>query len=436
VSTPEERIDELLHDMRKLVRRTSETYLSLARAGGAAPSREWRIDKSYEKREKLSRELGLEVLKLVAQGASIQVVYPIDPDDPRGHRKAALELLREARRSIGPVFPPVSGARAEHKVLSEVARRVGQPRKLSTMDDYRLAVENIEAAVRHIDGWLLLPRSQQQIVIGLVSSLGQIVQQGPPLFANRLRPTFSTLVAWSRENRPGYVTGLSRHNDPEDGTWLATAQKWYVRLEEELSSMPGTSRSELEDLQHALRQGVGPRDHDEFVQRVEAMVNNPDLEREVSVRLLSTLMPHRSLLQGQEGLELFCELMEEAVREEDAERAVADADFAVPEDSEVLERTRDAVLVVVGGDAPPGAPDRIEAAFELAEVRWLGAGIGELDPLVSDVKAGEVPLVILHRGLASYRSIDALVPLAGSHDVVVRVVDDLSLKSVHDVLGA
>jgi len=434
VSTPEERIGRLLDDMQQLLDKTVESYLGMARAGGASVHREQRIEKQGEKRDKLALRLGLEVYKLVAAGATIEVSYPVDPDDPRGHKAALLKLLKEARRRIGPAFPPATGARAEQQVLSEAVARIGKPKALQTMRDYREAVERLEAAVQHIDGWLLLPRGTQQMLMGLHSSIGQMIQQGPLEVSDRLRPTFSVLVTWSRENRPGYVSGLSRHNDPEEGTWLNTAQKWWVRLETELKGLPGTSRSDLEEIRTALQQGVGPDDLDELVKRVRRLVDDHDLEREISVLLLNTMTPHRTLLEGQPGMDLFCEVMEEQAKEDDGVLAVADAEYELPDEA-VLDLTRGETMVVVGGDAPPGAPDRIEAAFELGEVRWLGAGTAELPHLVSDITAGEVGIVLLVRPHASRREIDALVPLVGTHDVRMRVVDDVGLRTLYDVLS-
>ena len=434
-STPEQSVEQILADMQQLQRQMADSYRVLARAGGALASREHRLDQQHELRDELCLALGQEVFKLVAAGSSIEVAHPIDPDDPTGQRAAVRELLEQARRRIGPVFSLSSSSSRVEPLLRPILDRLGAPTQPVTLDDYDQLLRRLDASVDHIDDWGELPRSVQQMLMGVHSSLGQVVQAGPPVIGDRLRPTFGTLVSWSREHRPGFVSGLSRHNDPEDGTWHATAMKWWERLQGAIGEAQPPPGEVLGEVVRALRQGVGSAEQPGLVDRVRRLTDDRALDRALSVRLLATMTPHRSLLDGVEGLELFAEVLEEQAREDDDMAAVADADLDIDPSGDDLAWVRGATMVVVGGDAPPGAPDRIETAFDL-EVRWLGAGLAEIDELVADVQRGEVTVLLLVRDRVSYREVHSLVPLVGSTEVEVRVVDDVSLRSVRAALSA
>ena len=263
----------------------------------------------------------------------------------------------------------------------------------------------IVRVVEATDRWKGLPAEVQSTLVGLLAARLRSLQEVPDLGGDRrIDFAFGSLSAYMKRARPGFAYGLARWHPPSRGSWEADAEALQDRL---LAMIPEPAEAEP----NRGRQ----------LDRVEAMVTElksapaelrsaveAQLRREVLAafaagvparygRLVRLLAPVASLFEGAEFRSLRRALRDEA--EDDAAEAREEAgdEAAVPADWAWWGWTRGKRALIIGGDPREQSRARLEQAFEMGELEWVGAEYkrNNLIGVRDRVRSGKVDLVIL-----------------------------------------
>ena len=323
-TTPAEKLGNVDRELRHVLAQITALYRALAESPEPMGSNEKTLKELLGHRDRLCAELGLAGMAVIAAGGAVTVGSPpaqIAADAPPPTIRPK-ELLEEARRGLAKSWSGSQSGQARHAILTETLATIGGPKPLAGVDEYIEAVQRLGAAIAKMDRWLELPRNLQKALMGLTSSLARQIQEGPPplVVSDPLNVVFSRMSAWSREHRPGFVPGLSRHNDPDYGSWLADASHWWAELQGEQQRSATTPEQALRRLGRLVNQGAEAPE-----QLVDAVAQAIDSGLEPNDRrLVQTLMPLRSLLAGSDNrLAVLRGSLEEAAAAEEQALAAA-----------------------------------------------------------------------------------------------------------------
>lgn len=301
---------------RQVLQRIREVHGELARWGEPEGDTERELLRLIRERDALAGALGLEILRLLSSGVELSWSgkgAPAPEPEDRAEGGAVTSGPRhapEVRRTPGP--PPVrersaapaAPGRVDPILLKALLSRLDRPRAIRTRRDAAEEVAQISATVAERDAWLAQPRTVQQAMVGLVSSRARHLQDESGIgleheASELLRSAFSEMTAWSREHQPGFVPGLSRHNDPKGESWLYDAQQWWLALDAYLPKpSPAEAASDaLAQLQRAMADEPSRKQLRVWVRKAVQAGLAPD-----DPRLVQALLPRHEDLIGMRGL--------------------------------------------------------------------------------------------------------------------------------------
>lgn len=476
-----------LQDVAELLQRLQELYQSLAERPDPGGETEQELLKLIGQRPVAAAALGEALVCWLAEGGAVELVPPPNsrraaklvavadlPDLPEdedadeqaeGHEvlvSAPPVAARDVEVAPEPVEPlsgpveapsdarptpaaaepvvvratPVAALRSAHhsvivrEDLKGLLRSIGRPKRPRTLNQVHQAVASLDAVSRDLERWEAQPQDAQRALMGLASSLARHLQDElkRPLEADdaeRLNAVFSRLSRWSREQRPGFVPGLSRQHSPDHGSWMDDVRFWWASLEElatleapgpEGGSTPAELLKELE----AHLEG-GPVTKAPLLSLVHKVVDGGVAQSDPA--LLALLAPHRGHLKGASGLKTLKTQLKAAASVDGQPDTEGGSDEVVPRDWPFQALTRGVEATIVGGDPRPHAADRIQEAFGFSSVRWEEADPRRVSSLAQRIASGNVGFVILLRRFISHEVHQALWPACEEGGVPVVLVD-------------
>jgi hypothetical protein len=282
----------------------------------------------------------------------------------------------------------------------------------------------LNAVLRVVDAlerWRHLPPEVQATLIGLIAARLRALQETPGFLADRrVDFAFGSLSAYVKRARPGFVYGLARWHTPNRETWEADAEALFERL----SSMVPTpveaepnAQKQLELIESLIKEvGIAPAEARSVVvgQLRREVLNGFSMGIQGrNPRLVRALLP---LAEEFEGTEF--RTLRRAIRDELAEAsAEADADGGaeeapLPPDWAWWEFTRGKRALIIGGDPREQSRARLEKAFEMDELEWVGAEFKRNNLLgVRDrVRSGKTDLVLLLTRFTGHDADQIIIP--------------------------
>ncbi|MEZ4322876.1 MAG: hypothetical protein R3F61_35745 [Myxococcota bacterium] len=247
----------------------------------------------------------------------------------------------------------------------------------------------------------------------------------PYVVSDALPGIFSRMTRYSRAERPGFVVGLSRQNDPEYGdSWLIDARHWFSLLEErtgplEAEADDGTPESALAQLEDAIAEGVDDRKQLVGMVKVALEAGLSQSDR----RLVAMLTPHQSLLKGALGLKTLKGALKDALRDEDDFEEAQDKGRPVPSEWPHFGMTLDKRAVIIGGDPRPAAMERIKDAFGFAEVQWEVADVRRANTIADRVRGGSIDVVLLLIRFINHRHQNVIKPACHEAGIPMIIVE-------------
>ncbi|MBX2797691.1 MAG: hypothetical protein KTR31_08490 [Myxococcales bacterium] len=444
-------LEQQIAQAHMLVRRITELYGVLSREPIPSSDAEFELSALLQQRKQLEATIGQTVVKLTSLGATVGVSgdtagrasngpdtvsdvpgvlrrpgggTAVTPTASRPANGAALRALVD-----GGITPRWSSTRSMEELMGELramAAVIGQPTKIETREDISGAVERLGSAITRMDTWLEQPQDGQKALMGLASSLARQIQDESEYGLTfqedeALRAAFSRMTAWSRENRPGFVPGLSRSNAPDHGSWLDDGRHWWTEIHRGAPEPSDeiTPEHTLAELEKMLEDGVD--DRKSFAESVQKAVAGGLSQSDP--RLVALLTPYQSMIRGARGLKTLKTALRDALKAEDESEVEEDTSSAVPTDWPMLHLTEGKRAVILGGDPRPLALERIKDAFQLAEAEWEETDVRRVTALASRIKKGNVDIVILLRRFISHREQDLIRPAANEAGVPICVVD-------------
>lgn len=353
---------------------------------------------------------------------------PIASPPPKPAPAAALQAL--AQRGIGGLAPSQRSDLEDIKVLKRLLRAFGRPYRVDTDRKAEAVVRLLDQEVGGIDAWTDQPPFVQKALLGMVAALARHVQDEfdgslPYVVSDALPGIFSRMTRYSRVERPGFVAGLSRRNDPEHGqTWLDDARHWFSTLEErtgplEPEAEEGTPESALAQLEEAIAEGVDDRKQLVALVKVALETGLSQSDR----RLVALLTPHQSLLKGARGLKTLKGALKDALRDEDDFEEAQDKGRPVPSEWPHFDMTLDKRAVIIGGDPRPAALDRIQDAFGFADVQWEVADVRRANTIADRVRGGSIDVVLLLIRFINHRHQTVIKPACNEAGVPLIIVE-------------
>jgi len=419
--TPAEKLGNIDRELRHVLSQVTALYRALAESPEPMGPKEKTLKELLEHRDRLCADLGRAGMAVIASGGAVTTGQPpaqIAADAPPPPITAE-ELLEQARRGMATSWTGSQTGQARHEILTETLSAIGGPKPLSKPDDYVAAVQRLGRAIAKMDRWLELPRPIQKALMGLTSSIARQIQDGPPplVAADPLNVVFSRMSAWSRENRPGFVPGLSRHNDPDYGSWLADASHWWAELQGEQQRTATTPEQALRRLGRIVNQGV--EEAGELVAVVQQTVDT-GLEQ-TDRRLVQALAPIRSLLAGSDDLKQLRYALDDAAEADD--KALASVALQLSDDWPWFAHTDGVAVAVCGGDPRPNAIQQLEKTFRFGEVTWREAGVPNAEKLAEGIAKGDFGMLVVLRRYLSHRETTVVLPVAMATDLPICIID-------------
>jgi hypothetical protein len=440
---------------------TLEAIRSCHQALSELPSpkgeRERELARLVEERDALAQQLGDALMSAMAAGARPSfgeaaserepvLPFPV-PAAPVAHPDADPPPLERP----DPQFVSEQMAPNPSAALGGFLDRLGRPERATDPAAAHRTIVGLLRVSEDPDAWLVHAQPTQQAIVGLLAAIARHLQdEGPALDEDdeaRLRAWFSRMTSWSRTYRPGYVRGLSRQNDPDQGSWFEDAEQWWWRLKilQQGADPDDVYRPGPPGRVWSSGPGAGrPREEENVASVVEALwalevaVADParDLEPALAVvadagvgqrdpRLVRILVPHADRLADVPGFKTLKAAVKEQARPEESEEVDDDDRLAtvVPPTWPGFARTEGRRAVIVGGDRRPAAAERIRAAFRLAEVEWEETDPRRVASVAGRIRAGSVDLLILLRAYLRHADSDVLVEACKDADVPFVVVD-------------
>lgn len=355
-------------------------------------------------------------------GRASAMDYPEDDDDTGETVFAgdSATVTRRRRRSLsGPhTLPPDpdslktlaesfgGGEHTEHTdaiaAVKSFMDAVGDAEPPSTPLEFLDGIQRLARVSDRTDRWKRLPRRVQQIFLAYCTCKARVWQENLDLGSSRhevvLEQVFRALTRYSARERPGFVHGLSRTHRAERETWADDAHYWWTELclAADIDPEPSNTEKQLDELGRTLTGSVS----DPVVQAavVHALENGVQAS---DPRLLKLIADRADALEDEPRLRA----VRRALRSTDGEGDDQTEEEApiVGEDWPWLHVTKGKHAVVVGGDTRPEATERIEHAFQFAEVTW-DADVQErkLENLAKRVKSGSVEIVFFLARFSSH----------------------------------
>ncbi len=438
-------------------------HLALAEEPVPRGEREQELLRLMAARDALAPQLGEALLAALAAGARPRLAeLAREPEPPREPEPALPFAVPVAPTAPAPPLPRPPRARPAEDLpdpdpvaaLGVVLDRLGRPERVTDPGTAHRTIVRLLAVSEDPDAWLLQSQEMQQALVGLLSSIARHLQdEGPALDSeddDDLRFWFSKMTAWSKANRPGYVRGLSRHNDPEHGSWLDDAEQWWWRLK---TMREGADPNDIYRPSPVGRTwSSGPwqkprRSEDEDVATVvealwelEVALSNPtrdltaalELVLDLGVgqrdpRLVQIFTTHAGRLAALPGFKTLKAAVTEQTRPDadDAEDDPGDdrVPSVVPPHWPGFARTEGRRAVIVGGDRRPEAADRIREAFRMAAVDWEETDPRRIAAVAARIRARTVDLLILLRAYIRHADSDVLVEACKDAEVPFVVVN-------------
>ena len=303
----------------------------------------------------------------------------------------------------------------------------GAPPEVPDIVAYDQALRRLVKGVQ-VDQWRAYPRELQKCLIGYASSLARFLQDeagpriGLPEPPHELATMFSVMTRYSDMERPGFVSGLSRRNPPDHGSWANDTAWWWGRLEQYLAaSDPSGGPSRDEAWASLMRLLVEGADEEGLVAAVKdlqaAGVSSDDK------RLLDTLLPHAHLLAEVGELKTLRKKLSRMADDEDEVVEEEDRSSPIPEDWPLRDRTSGKVGVLLGGEPRPRALSRLKEAFDFEELTWEVADGRRAQALADRVRRSGVDIVIVLRRFVSHKLTDVVLPACRAAEVPFVMVD-------------
>lgn len=352
---------------------------------------------------------------------------PEDPE-PEPQPSAPVASMDQLQQLVSNGLTPnwKDDRKAKVKLLRRLFRTVPKPAKLRTKGAVVRTIQALCVAGGRADDWLEFPRPVQRQIIGLIISTARYIQDEckqdiePQAHAD-MRSLFSSMTRWSGEHRPGFVPGLSRHNSPDHGSWLADAKFWWKELREELHGpgedegpTEGEALSELED--DLQRTGLNKDMVARSIQAVlDAGVSQSDH------RLVSLLIPHYDLLKGSRKMKTLKNAVREAIKSDDETSSGSGEVLDVSPG--VLKVTEGKVAAIAGGEPRPHAVRRIKETFRFENVVWDPAEKRRIQSLEHSIAQGSFDVLFVLRRFISHGSFADLVTAGNDAGIVVCMID-------------
>lgn len=389
-------------------------------------------------RDELARRVGPAVLRLLADGGNLRIEPPRGAE-PEPEPEPATELPEPPPVEVRPAAPPDLSALVgrglgprwdtpeppdvPRKSLRAVLDEIGRPTRAVDATAAEGLVEGILTAIREIEAWTTFPSATQRALLGLASSVARHVQDEAPAVLSAstgesLRAVFSTLTRWSKDHRPGFVPGLSRNNEPDDGSWYADASSWWATLDELAGPDRSTTADEaLAALELAARAGTPVDLSAAILAAVDAGVSQGD------GRLLRLLGTHLDVVATLPGCKTLKAALRAASRPETALDDPGPSEPAVPSDWPLFELTSGKRAVVLGGDRRAEAAERIREEFRFVSVAWESTDPRRIQALAHRIRSKSSDLVILLRAFIGHPEQAAILEACRESGVRFVVVD-------------
>jgi hypothetical protein len=331
------------------------------------------------------------------------------PPVPRSSRTSLRRLKQEA---------PLARPRRNVVWQPEYYERMAQLGLGRTREAERSRL--LEAAVT-CETWIDYPAEVQRRLIGLITCRLRAVQQAGPM-DDEVESAFRSLTAFSARERPGFVHGLMRTHKPRSGNWSDDADvhwEWLsALLPDESEPAPNEERLLAEVVRLAPEIELAPevaRDavRSQVLRAIRAALDGGvDSRNPRLVKLANPLVDH---LDGVAFRRLRRAIRDAVPTEESDDDPV---EGLIPEDWRWWERTRDRQVVMVGGSPRPKARERLETAFEIADLQWFAAENrkSSLTTIRERVKAGKVDLVIILGRFVGHDADDVILPTCRETD--------------------
>lgn len=279
---------------------------------------------------------------------------------------------------------------------------VGDASPPATPLEFLDGIQRLARVSDRTDRWKRLPRRVQQIFLAYCTCKARVWQENLDLGSSRhevvLEQVFRALTRYSARERPGFVHGLSRTHRAERETWADDAHYWWTELSlaANIDPEPSNTEKQLDELSRTLTGQVSdPVVQAAVVHALENGVTPSD------PRLLKLVAERADALEDEPRLRA----VRRALRHQDGE-----GDDQTEEEAPLIEAdwpwlhvTRGKRAEVVGGDTRPEALERIQAAFQFADVTW-DADVQErkLENLVKRIRSQSIEIVFFLARFSSH----------------------------------
>ncbi|MFT4624091.1 MAG: hypothetical protein ACI8PZ_002750 [Myxococcota bacterium] len=303
----------------------------------------------------------------------------------------------------------------------------GPPPEVTDIPSYDQAIRRLVTGVQ-VDQWKPFPRDLQKCLVGYASSISRYLQDeaGPAIGLtappNELATMFSVMTRWSDVQRPGFVSGLSRRNPPDHGSWAADAAWWWGKLQRHLGVDPEPKAVSDVDAWAGLHRVIAEGPEAEPLLGALGQLRDAGVSSE-DRRLLDAVFPHAHLLDGVTVFKTLRKKLARMAEVEDEVTAAADERAPIPEEWPLRDRTEGKIAAVLGGDPRPRALARLKDAFGFEELTWEIADGRRTQALADRVRRHSVDMVIVLRRFVSHKLTDVLLPACRTAEVPFVVVD-------------
>jgi len=289
--------------------------------------------------------------------------------------------------------------------------------------------------------WLDLPSDCHLGLTGLCAAKARHLQDEAspalkrPMLFMLLDKIFSRLTAFSKEYRPGFVFGLTRHHRPESESWLEDARSWWQHLGIKIS--PGGPGSVVEigepevvlpNPEKALNYLDGileDEEPDRGLVCAEVVLCLKAGVRPDDPRLVKMLHPHSKLLTKEPKVKATRKAIRDFRKEmQEAGKKAEQDKTALPEDWPYWEYTRGKAAIIVGGETRVRVMKRIQKAFAFESIEWETSwNVRRNEAIASQVASGKIEVVIFLARFMSHQAWDIIGPScksAGTTSILVE----------------
>ncbi|MFT7522153.1 MAG: hypothetical protein ACI9MC_004305, partial [Kiritimatiellia bacterium] len=258
--------------------------------------------------------------------------------------------------------------------------------------------DRLANAAMTTDAWFGWPAHVQKRLIGMIATRLRALQASGMSEDNRFKQAFSSLSAFSKREKPGFVFGLSRSHTPHGESWFADSERHREHL---LALLPApdedtpSQRKLLADLRFLSREvneaPIDQRDEltDQAVRTASRALDSGLDSRDG--RLIALMVPMAKHLIGPQFRRLRRAIREQITSQHESNNTDTPT---VTDDWAWSTHTRGRRVALVGDDAKDANISSLEVSFDFADVQIV-ANSTHLRELSASIQKGGVDLVII-----------------------------------------